>query len=104
MAKPRNQFDAEHEAFRKRLQAINASPVGIAARDAMNALRAAYRNAALEHWRELGNRASTGWHSTPEGDYQTPQPVERCANSVTDRLAHHFSQNPNDPPGSRKGM
>lgn len=102
MPKPYDTFAAEHAAFRKRLRAINASPVGVAARDAMNALRAAYRNAALEHWKELGNRASTGWGSTPEGDYQTPQPVGRCADSIMRTLVGHFALDPNDPPGNER--
>lgn len=103
MRKPTEQFEAEHEAFRARLQEIHRGPIGKTARIAMNALRDAYYEAALEHWRELGNRASTGWSQPPEADFQTPSPPKQCAATVRDRLAHHFAINPNDPPGNRKG-
>lgn len=103
MGKPAKQYEVEHEAFRARLQKIHQGPIGKTARSAMNALRQAYYEAALEHWKELGNRASTGWSQPPEADFQTPSPPKQCAATVRDTLARHFAINPNDPPGSRKG-
>lgn len=99
MPKSRDQFSAEHKAFRKRLQAINKSAVGIAARGAMNNLRAAYREAALLHWAELGNRASTGWGSVPEADYQTARTPTQCADEITRVLVTYFATDPDNPPG-----
>lgn len=100
MPKSAARFESEHAAFQKRLQAIHASPIGIAAQDAMNALLAAYREAALEHWRELGNRASTGWGQPPEADFQKPHTADVCADWIARTLAGYFSSDPNDPPGS----
>lgn len=103
MGKSKEQFESEHEAFRARLQAIHRGPIGKAAKVAVNNLRKAYYEAALAHWKELGNRASTGWAQPPEADFQTPSPPKQCAGTVRNTLIHYFAINPNDPPGSRKG-
>lgn len=99
MPKSPEQFKSEHKAFRARLRKIHKSEIGIAARNAMNGLRAAYKAAALDHWKELGNRASTGWGSVPEGDYQSDYDPEQCADSIANVLAEYFSNDPNNPPG-----
>lgn len=99
MAKSSAEFRKEHEAFRARLRAIHDSAIGQAARVSMNDLRKAYRGAALEHWRELGPKASTGWGATPDSGTRN---VEQCADTISSVLAQYFSNDPDDPPGSMK--
>lgn len=102
MPKSKEEFERDHAVFQKRLRAINRGPTGQAAKKAMNDLRQAYYDAAIEHWKELGPRASTGWSQPPEADYQTAVSVEQCAGSVRDVLAQHFAYDPNNPPGKAR--
>src|ERR1043166_8246688 len=98
MPKTNEQFNTEHEAFRRRLRAIHKGPIGQAAKSAMKDLRKAYRDAAVEHWRELGPNASTGWGPIPK----EPSMRARYADDISRGLAEYFSNDPNDPPGSKK--
>src|SRR6185369_11655635 len=98
MPKTKEQFNTEHEAFRRRLRAIHKGPIGQAAKSAMKDLRKAYRDAAMEHWYELGSNASTGWGPIP---IKTSL-CARYADDISRVLAEHFSNDPDDPPGQKK--
>jgi hypothetical protein len=104
MPKSKETFDREHKAFRARLQKIHQGPIGQTASRAINDLRKAYYDAALEHWAELGNRASTGWGSIPQGEYQGTRTPEQCADEISRVLAQYFSNDPNDPPGNKTDL
>lgn len=94
---------ANNAAFQQRLRQINRSPEGQAAlkalQDAQRWFREQYRQAALAHWKERGNSASTGWGCVPEGQYQESLKPSRCAVALAEKLAEYVGENPFDPPG-----
>lgn len=93
-------YDANHAKFAARLRAINASDDAKAAVAALIKLRDLYRRAALEHWKELGNHASTGWGQTPAADeYNDARDPNDCADWIARELIRALACHPVELPG-----
>lgn len=96
-------IEENNKVFAKRLQAINNSPQGKLAlkamRDAQRWFKKQYYKAALRHWKEQGNSASTGYGYEPEGRYQTKKQPLHCASQLAEKLARDVGEYPDIPPG-----
>ncbi|HEX5704891.1 MAG TPA: hypothetical protein VFX97_16960 [Pyrinomonadaceae bacterium] len=96
-----DKISANNAAFIRRLKEINRSPQG---RDALKSittakdyLREQYRLAALAHWKERGNDASTGYGCVPEGRYQKKLNPSDCAKELADKMVDYAAADPSDP-------
>lgn len=100
-----NTIEENNAAFGKRCEAIVYSSEGKAAlkaiADAKRWLREQYRQAALAHWKENGNSATTGWGCVPEQAYSPKRRPSDCARVLADELATHASERPDLAPGLR---
>lgn len=90
MTKRKQDFEREHAAFQERIAEIEKTPTARGARKVIKELDTMYRGAAIAHWKTLGNRASTGYGQTPEGQFQSPRTPANCAEEVARGLMDGF--------------
>ena len=94
----KNSIETNNDLFNDRISKFNRGKEGVDLRDQLRKIRRrfyeVYRQAALEHWKENGTNASTGWGCTPEGEYQSPLSVNASAHELANKLVDVVTSDP----------